>query len=86
MIANECGVTTVGDFRLSDIAVGGQGAPLVPYMDRILLRGHYEETGRLGLLLNIGGISNVSAYIPQGEVITGLVCLLTYLKVKSLLV
>lgn len=55
---------TVGDFRQADMAVGGQGAPLVPYLDRILLGGHFKTTGRLGMLLNVGGISNVSAYIP----------------------
>ena len=34
IIANVVGVTTVGDFRLADMSVGGQGAPLVPYLDR----------------------------------------------------
>ena len=65
VIANQCGVTTVGDFRVADMAVGGQGAPLVPYLDDVILRGHLEETGRLGMLLNIGGISNISALIPS---------------------
>ena len=65
MIANECRVTTVGDFRVADMAVGGQGAPLVPYLDDIILKGHFEETGRFGLLLNIGGISNISALVPS---------------------
>ena len=64
VIAHECGVTTVGDFRPADMAVGGQGAPLVPYLDRILLEDHFKQKERLGLLLNIGGISNVSAFIP----------------------
>jgi len=66
VIANECGVTTVGDFRLADMAVGGQGAPLVPFLDQALLQRHFKERGRLGVLLNVGGISNVSAYIPRG--------------------
>ncbi|XP_064395795.1 anhydro-N-acetylmuramic acid kinase-like isoform X2 [Halichondria panicea] len=61
IIANHCRVTTVGDFRGADMAVGGQGAPLVPYLDEIILRSRLEETGRVGLLLNIGGISNISA-------------------------
>ena len=43
MIASECGITTVGDFRVADIAVGGQGAPLVPYMDHTLLCRHYRQ-------------------------------------------
>lgn len=66
VIANECGVTTVGDFRMADMAVGGQGAPLVPYLDKALLQRHFKESRRLGVLLNVGGISNVSAYIPGG--------------------
>ena len=67
VIANECGVTTVGDFRMADMAVGGQGAPLVPYLDQILLARHYRETKRVGMLLNIGGISNISAYVPPSR-------------------
>ena len=47
------------------MAVGGQGAPLVPYLDRILLERHFVKTQRLGLLLNVGGISNISGYIPS---------------------
>ena len=64
MIANECGVTTVGDFRLADMSVGGQGAPLVPYLDMILLRKYYQETGTISMFLNIGGISNITVYLP----------------------
>ncbi len=60
MIANLCGVTTVGDFRMADVSVGGQGAPLAPYFDDILLRRYRQETGRIGVILNIGGISNIS--------------------------
>ena len=64
VIAQECGITTVGDFRPADMAVGGQGAPLVPYLDRILLERYFLKTGRVGILLNIGGISNLSVLIP----------------------
>lgn len=66
IIANECGVRVVGDFRMADIGVGGQGAPLVPYLDRMLLERHCRERGRVGLLLNVGGISNISAFVPGG--------------------
>jgi len=66
VIANECRVTTVGDFRVADMCVGGQGAPLVPYLDKILLRKYHQDTGKYGALLNIGGISNISLYIPKG--------------------
>ena len=66
VIANECGVTSVGDFRVADMSVGGQGAPLVPYLDKILLKKFHQDTGRHGALLNIGGISNISIYMPNG--------------------
>ena len=46
------------------MAVGGQGAPLVPYLDRILLERCFSKKERIGMLLNIGGISNVSVFIP----------------------
>lgn len=61
VIAKHTGKMVVGDFRPADMAVGGQGAPLVPYGDFILFR--HESKGRL--LQNIGGIGNCSA-IPGG--------------------
>ncbi len=54
VIAKLTGVVTVGNFRTGDIALGGQGAPLVPYFDFILF--HSSDLNRA--LLNIGGISN----------------------------
>src|SRR5215469_11572860 len=48
------GIPTVGDFRVADMAVGGQGAPLVPYADYLLYGD--EKTGRVAL--NLGGIGN----------------------------
>lgn len=56
VIAAETGCVTIGDFRPSDMAVGGQGAPLVSYVDYLLFRN--EKIGRI--LLNIGGISNIT--------------------------
>jgi anhydro-N-acetylmuramic acid kinase len=56
IIAARTGLTTVGDFRPADIALGGQGAPLVPYVDYLLYR--HPKLGRISL--NLGGIANIT--------------------------
>lgn len=56
VIAKLTGVPTVGDFRTGDMALDGEGAPLVPYFDFIVFRS--EKISRA--LLNIGGISNIT--------------------------
>jgi len=56
IIAAHTGITTVGDFRPADIALGGQGAPLVPYADNLLYR--QKKLGRVSL--NLGGIANIT--------------------------
>ncbi len=56
VIAARTGITTIADFRPADIGVGGQGAPLVPFVDYALFRD--AKLGRVAL--NIGGISNVT--------------------------
>ncbi|MBK6878623.1 MAG: anhydro-N-acetylmuramic acid kinase [Ignavibacteria bacterium] len=60
VIANITGITTVGDFRVADVAAGGSGAPLVPYLDYVLFRNAERDR----LLINIGGISNIT-YLPK---------------------
>ncbi|GAF63754.1 putative anhydro-N-acetylmuramic acid kinase [Bacillus sp. TS-2] len=56
VIAERTQTLTVGDFRPTDLAVGGQGAPLVPFVDDILFRSTIK--GRC--LINIGGMANLT--------------------------
>jgi anhydro-N-acetylmuramic acid kinase len=61
LIAAELRVPVVSNFRPADMAVGGQGAPLVPLLDFVL----FAHTGRTRVLQNLGGIGNLTV-IPAG--------------------
>ena len=61
VIAERTGLAVVSDFRVRDVAAGGQGAPLVPMADALLFGG-----GRWRALQNLGGIGNVTVVPPDG--------------------
>ena len=65
VIVYRAGIPTIANFRVADLAAGGQGAPLVPYVDFLLFR----QADRTVALQNIGGISNVTL-IPAGATVS----------------
>ncbi|HEY6088928.1 MAG TPA: anhydro-N-acetylmuramic acid kinase [Gemmatimonadaceae bacterium] len=64
VIAERTGMDVVSDFRVRDVAAGGQGAPLVPIADAMLFSSPTEWRG----LQNLGGIGNVTVVPPRGQV------------------
>jgi len=62
-IVERLGVPVINDFRARDVAAGGQGAPLVPRADRLL----FARAGAPRVLLNLGGIANVTCVPPRGD-------------------
>ena len=65
-IAEATGLTVVSDIRAADIAAGGQGAPLVPILDRALLE-RFRASGQRAAALNLGGIANITVCAPAAD-------------------
>lgn len=63
VIAARVGVPAITDFRPADMAAGGKGAPLVPFLDYLLYRD--DQVGRI--VQNIGGIANLTAIPPAAS-------------------
>jgi len=60
VIAERTGLDTIADFRVRDVAAGGEGAPLVPIADALL----FSRPDAWRLLQNLGGIGNVTVLPP----------------------
>ena len=64
VIAERCGIDVVADFRRADVAAGGQGAPLLPALHAMLL----ARPGHTRVVLNLGGIANITVLRDDGHV------------------
>lgn len=69
LLAELTGITVISDFRSRDIAAGGQGAPLVPAFHRAI----FSHPRIHRLIINIGGIANITSLPSEGDV-TGFDC------------
>jgi len=65
VIAERCGIDVVADFRRADVAAGGQGAPLLPALHAMLL----ARPGHARVVLNLGGIANITVLGADGSVL-----------------
>ncbi len=63
VLAHQLGISVVSDFRWTDLAAGGQGAPISPYADAVL---HGREGDALAIL-NLGGLGNITLLQPGQE-------------------
>ena len=65
LLAKLCGIPVVNDFRSADVAAGGEGAPFAPLYHQALAR----ELTKPIVVLNIGGVSNITYLGPDGSVL-----------------
>ena len=65
VVSARTGITTIADFRRKDMAFGGQGAPLVPAFHEAI----FARPNQFTVVLNIGGISNISVLKPNAQTI-----------------
>ncbi|CAN5572156.1 anhydro-N-acetylmuramic acid kinase AnmK [soil metagenome] len=65
VIAARTGVTTIGDFRTADVALGGQGAPLTSFADQVIFGKSRTALG----VLNLGGIANITVIDSHGHAV-----------------
>ena len=65
IVSARTGITTIADFRRKDMAFGGQGAPLVPAFHEAI----FARSNQFTVVLNIGGISNISVLNPKAQTI-----------------
>jgi len=66
ILANNCNIPVVADFRTADISAGGEGAPLIPAFHHAVFQEHAPSS-----IINIGGISNISYIDKEPEKVTG---------------
>ncbi|MBW8896577.1 MAG: anhydro-N-acetylmuramic acid kinase [Massilia sp.] len=64
LLAELCGIDVIADFRSRDVAAGGQGAPLVPAFHEA----RFGKRGQVRVVVNIGGIGNISVLHGDGRV------------------
>lgn len=65
VVAARTGVTTIGDFRTADVALGGQGAPLTSFADQVIFGKSRTALG----VLNLGGIANITVIDNHGQAV-----------------
>lgn len=70
LLAEQCGIDVVADFRSRDVAAGGQGAPLVPPFHQAF----FGRPDQVRAVLNVGGISNITILDPHAGPLAGFDC------------